>query len=134
MGRSAPSGPGAGHRCGTRGCKGPPAGIKRTTTHDEAITIEHETFGDPAVPAVLLVMGFGAQLLGWDADFGRMLAPRLGGLGGRSLPPAVPRTRLRAAHRPRGSGPGLKHRMRSASSGTPSAPWARSSRDCRRIR
>src|SRR4051794_1252332 len=41
-----------------------------------AITIEHETFGDPSHPAVLLVMGFGTQLLGWDAGFCRMLAGR----------------------------------------------------------
>ncbi|HEX8102046.1 MAG TPA: alpha/beta hydrolase [Solirubrobacteraceae bacterium] len=43
---------------------------------DAAITIAHETFGDPSHPAVLLVMGFGTQLLGWDADFCRMLAAR----------------------------------------------------------
>ena len=42
----------------------------------KSITIEHEVFGDPAHPAVLLVMGFGTQLLGWDADFCRMLAAR----------------------------------------------------------
>ncbi|MFL5844441.1 MAG: alpha/beta fold hydrolase [Solirubrobacteraceae bacterium] len=40
------------------------------------ITIEHQTFGDPSHPAVLLVMGFGTQLLGWDADFCDMLAGR----------------------------------------------------------
>lgn len=40
------------------------------------IDVEYETFGDPADPAVLLVMGFGAQLLGWDADFCRQLAAR----------------------------------------------------------
>src|SRR3954471_1842984 len=40
--------------------------------------IEYEVFGDPIDPAVLLVMGFGTQLLGWDADFCRLLAaPRL---------------------------------------------------------
>ena len=36
----------------------------------------HETFGDPSDPAVLLVMGFGTQMLGWDADFCRLLAAR----------------------------------------------------------
>ncbi|WP_395659676.1 alpha/beta fold hydrolase [Nocardioides sp.] len=40
------------------------------------IVIEYDTFGDPADPAVLLVMGFGAQLLGWDAEFCRLLAGR----------------------------------------------------------
>jgi pimeloyl-ACP methyl ester carboxylesterase len=38
------------------------------------IVLEYEAFGDPADPAVLLVMGFGTQLLGWDADFCRRLA------------------------------------------------------------
>jgi pimeloyl-ACP methyl ester carboxylesterase len=38
--------------------------------------IEYEVFGDPNDPAVLLVMGFGTQLLGWDADFCRLLATR----------------------------------------------------------
>lgn len=41
-----------------------------------SIVIEYETFGDPADPAVLLIMGFGTQLLGWDADFCRLLAGR----------------------------------------------------------
>ena len=41
---------------------------------DSGIGLEYETFGDPGDPAVLLVMGFGTQLLGWDADFCRLLA------------------------------------------------------------
>src|SRR5690349_17517609 len=41
-----------------------------------AITIEHQTFGDPSHPTILLVMGLGTQLLGWDADFCRMLSGR----------------------------------------------------------
>jgi pimeloyl-ACP methyl ester carboxylesterase len=40
------------------------------------IVLEYETFGSPDDPAVLLVMGFGAQLLGWDAEFCRLLAAR----------------------------------------------------------
>ena len=40
------------------------------------IALEYETFGDPADPTVLLVMGFGTQMLGWDAEFCRMLASR----------------------------------------------------------
>src|SRR3954469_8440650 len=48
----------------------------RGLLHRAAVTIEHDTFGDPSDPAVLLVMGFGTQLLGWDADFCRMLAGR----------------------------------------------------------
>jgi pimeloyl-ACP methyl ester carboxylesterase len=54
----------------------PHADLERATTHSGAIAIEHETFGDPSHPAVLLVMGFGTQLLGWDAGFCRMLAAR----------------------------------------------------------
>lgn len=50
--------------------------LEPASTHDLAVEIEHETFGDPSHPAVLLVMGFGTQLLGWDADFCRMLAAR----------------------------------------------------------
>ncbi len=33
-----------------------------------------EPFGDPADPAILLVMGIGASMLWWEADFCRMLA------------------------------------------------------------
>jgi pimeloyl-ACP methyl ester carboxylesterase len=40
------------------------------------IVLEYETFGDPADPALLLVMGFGTQMLGWDEEFCRMLADR----------------------------------------------------------
>jgi pimeloyl-ACP methyl ester carboxylesterase len=45
-------------------------------TSSKPITIEHETFGALDDPAVLLVMGFGTQMLGWDADLCRMLAAR----------------------------------------------------------
>ena len=40
------------------------------------ITLCYETFGDPGDPPVLLVMGLGMQLLGWDARFCAMLAER----------------------------------------------------------
>src|SRR5687767_12281295 len=33
-----------------------------------------EPFGDPADPAILLVMGLGASMLWWEAGFCRMLA------------------------------------------------------------
>ncbi len=36
----------------------------------------YETFGDRADPAMLLVMGLGVQMLGWDAAFCRRLADR----------------------------------------------------------
>jgi pimeloyl-ACP methyl ester carboxylesterase len=38
------------------------------------IELEYEAFGDPADQPVLLTMGFGTQLLGWDVDFCRLLA------------------------------------------------------------
>lgn len=41
-----------------------------------SIVIEYDTFGVPADPPVLLIMGFGTQLLGWDAAFCRLLAAR----------------------------------------------------------
>ena len=47
----------------------------RVTT-SSGIELEYDTFGDPTDPAVLLVMGFGTQLLGWDAEFCRLLAAR----------------------------------------------------------
>lgn len=38
------------------------------------ITIEYDAFGSPADPALLLVNGFTAQLIGWDERFCRLLA------------------------------------------------------------
>ncbi|MFJ5611112.1 alpha/beta fold hydrolase [Streptomyces sp. NPDC093221] len=40
------------------------------------VSLAYETFGDPADPAVLLVMGFGAQMISWHEDFCRALADR----------------------------------------------------------
>ena len=40
------------------------------------VEICFETFGDPADPAVLLVMGLGTQMLGWHEDFCADLAGR----------------------------------------------------------
>jgi pimeloyl-ACP methyl ester carboxylesterase len=38
------------------------------------ITIEHESFGDPAAPCVILVMGLGMQLIAWPEPFCHHLA------------------------------------------------------------
>ena len=38
------------------------------------VTLCTETFGDPADPPILLVMGVGASMLWWDEGFCRMLA------------------------------------------------------------
>ena len=40
------------------------------------IEIEYETFGAPADPAILLVMGLGIQMLGWQEEFCQMLVDR----------------------------------------------------------
>ena len=40
------------------------------------IELEYDTFGDPGKPAMLLIMGLGVQMLGWDERFCNMLAER----------------------------------------------------------
>ncbi|MEU9972001.1 alpha/beta hydrolase [Streptomyces sp. NPDC051014] len=40
------------------------------------VSLAYETFGDPGDPPVLLVMGFGAQMIAWHEDFCRALAER----------------------------------------------------------
>ncbi|MFD4479159.1 alpha/beta fold hydrolase [Streptomyces sp. NPDC058471] len=40
------------------------------------VSLAYEAFGDPADPAVLLVMGFGTRLIAWHEDFCRALARR----------------------------------------------------------
>jgi pimeloyl-ACP methyl ester carboxylesterase len=41
-----------------------------------AVTLCYETFGDPADPAMLLIMGLGTQMVGWREDFCRQLVER----------------------------------------------------------
>ena len=38
------------------------------------VEIAYETFGDPADETMLLIMGLGVQMLGWDEELCRMLA------------------------------------------------------------
>jgi pimeloyl-ACP methyl ester carboxylesterase len=40
------------------------------------VTLCYETFGDPADPAVLLIMGLGTQMIAWREDFCRQLVER----------------------------------------------------------
>jgi pimeloyl-ACP methyl ester carboxylesterase len=40
------------------------------------IEIHYETIGDPADPTMLLIMGLGTQMIGWDVEFCRSLADR----------------------------------------------------------
>ena len=42
----------------------------------DGVFIAYDTFGDPGDPPVLLVIGFGAQMIGWHEDFCAMLAGR----------------------------------------------------------
>src|SRR4051794_74675 len=46
------------------------------TARANGIEIVYESFGDPADPTMLLIMGLGVQMLGWDEEFCRMLAER----------------------------------------------------------
>lgn len=46
------------------------------TTDVNGLTIAYETFGDPKDPALLLVMGLGAQMVGWDDGFCALLVAR----------------------------------------------------------
>ena len=46
------------------------------TTNPERIDVEYDTFGDPADPALLLVMGFTAQSIAWDDGYCEALAAR----------------------------------------------------------
>ncbi|MBA3288749.1 MAG: alpha/beta hydrolase [Acidimicrobiia bacterium] len=47
-----------------------------STTNPSSLEIEYETFGSPDDPALLMVMGFAAQLIHWDVDLCRQLADR----------------------------------------------------------
>ncbi|GAA3548884.1 alpha/beta hydrolase [Amycolatopsis ultiminotia] len=40
------------------------------------LELEYETFGDPAHPPIVLVMGLGAQMITWDTGFCELLAAR----------------------------------------------------------
>ena len=40
------------------------------------IEIEYDTFGDPSGAPLVLINGLGAQMVGWDEDFCRLLADR----------------------------------------------------------
>jgi pimeloyl-ACP methyl ester carboxylesterase len=40
------------------------------------VTLCYQTFGDPSHPPLLLIMGLGMQMIGWDDEFCAMLADR----------------------------------------------------------
>ena len=41
--------------------------------HSNGIELEYDTFGDPSDPALLLVMGFTAQMTAWDEELCKLL-------------------------------------------------------------
>jgi pimeloyl-ACP methyl ester carboxylesterase len=49
---------------------------EQTCTITGGIEVCYETFGDPANPAMLLMMGLATQMLGWHEDFCEALAER----------------------------------------------------------
>src|SRR5690606_10641333 len=49
---------------------------EQITRISDRIEICHESFGDPADPPLLLVMGLGMQMVGWHDEFCRRLAER----------------------------------------------------------
>lgn len=48
--------------------------VSVATTNPEQIDVEYDTFGSPQDPALLLVMGFTAQLIAWETGFCEALA------------------------------------------------------------
>lgn len=52
------------------------AAMETAQAHTNGITIAYETFGDPKDPTILLVMGLGAQMVGWDEGFCALLVGR----------------------------------------------------------
>ena len=44
--------------------------------HANGIELAYETYGDPAGPTLLLIMGLAVQMVGWDPEFCGMLAER----------------------------------------------------------
>ena len=47
-----------------------------TSTDNRSIELEYDHFGNPTDPALLLIMGFTAQMVAWDEEFCKQLADR----------------------------------------------------------
>jgi pimeloyl-ACP methyl ester carboxylesterase len=47
-----------------------------TSTDNRQIELEYDHFGNPADPALLLIMGFTAQMVAWEEEFCQQLASR----------------------------------------------------------
>ena len=50
--------------------------VSFTSTDNRNIELEYDHFGNPADPALLLIMGFTAQMVAWDEEFCMQLADR----------------------------------------------------------
>ena len=48
--------------------------VKLKAANVNSIEIVYETFGRPDDPCLVLIMGLGAQMIAWPAEFFRMLA------------------------------------------------------------
>ena len=46
------------------------------TTTPHGVSLNYDTFGDPRHPAMVLIQGLGAHMLGWHNEFCRLLADR----------------------------------------------------------
>ena len=71
-----------------RGCTACPANLPRVRPCTGAF-IEYESLGDPARPAIVLIMGLGMQLTSWPDEFCQRLVAR----GYRVVPLRQPRLR-----------------------------------------
>jgi pimeloyl-ACP methyl ester carboxylesterase len=50
--------------------------VEELTAPANGIEIVYQAFGDPANPTILLIMGLGVQMLGWDEEFCELLVAR----------------------------------------------------------
>ena len=50
--------------------------VSFTSTDNRQIELEYDHFGNPTDPALLLIMGFTAQMVAWDEEFCKQLADR----------------------------------------------------------
>ena len=50
--------------------------VSFTSTDNRQIELEYDHFGNPTDPALLLIMGFTAQMVAWDEEFCTQLADR----------------------------------------------------------
>jgi pimeloyl-ACP methyl ester carboxylesterase len=57
-------------------CQLEKGGIAMPNVTANEIQIEYDTFGDPSSPPLLLIMGLGEQMLGWDEELCKQLASR----------------------------------------------------------